>query len=56
MLHEKPTLVAHWLACAGSVKMMMLLMMMNQPCSGYHHQQQQETPLIMSAFVENTIA
>jgi hypothetical protein len=38
--HEKPTLVAHWLACAGSVKkkkmmmmmmtMMMMMMMMTQ--------------------------
>jgi hypothetical protein len=23
-MHEKPSLVAHWLACAGSVKMMMM--------------------------------
>jgi hypothetical protein len=27
-MHEKPTLVAHWLACAGSVKTMMMMMMM----------------------------
>jgi hypothetical protein len=24
VLHKKPTLVAHWLACAGSVQMMMM--------------------------------
>jgi hypothetical protein len=26
VLLEKATLVAHWLACAGSVKMMMIMM------------------------------
>jgi hypothetical protein len=25
VLHEKPTLVAHWRVCAGSVKKMMML-------------------------------
>jgi hypothetical protein len=25
VLHGKPTLVAHWLACAGSVKIMMMI-------------------------------
>jgi hypothetical protein len=30
VLLEKPSLAAHWLACAGSVTMMMMMMMMKQ--------------------------
>jgi hypothetical protein len=37
VLREKPTLVAHWLACDASAKMLLLLlmmmMMMGKPCS-----------------------